>query len=99
MKPITPDEVAKGLKPIPDGVIAAFNALIVRRWDGYMAVVAQEDVLERLAVGDRARQQILDAHWLDIEGHYSEAGWDVEYDKPGYNETYDPKFIFRKAKR
>lgn len=33
-------------------------------------------------------------HWLDVEDIYREVGWKVEYDKPGYNESYPATFKF-----
>ena len=36
--------------------------------------------------------------WLDVEDIYRNAGWDVEYDKPGYCENYEAHFVFRKKK-
>lgn len=43
-----------------------------------------------------SRQFIFDKHWLDIEDTYRKAGWNVEYDKPGYCENYDAYFVFSK---
>lgn len=40
--------------------------------------------------------QIFDEGYLDVEPIFREAGWDVEYDKPGYNESYGAYFIFTK---
>ncbi len=34
------------------------------------------------------RQQVFDNHWLDFEPLYRKAGWNVVYDKPGFNEDY-----------
>lgn len=33
-------------------------------------------------------------HWLNFEGAYRRAGWKVEFDKPGYNESYPATFKF-----
>ena len=46
----------------------------------------------------KARQELFDNHYLDIEPAYRNAGWKVEFDKPGYNETYDSYFVFSKKK-
>jgi hypothetical protein len=35
-------------------------------------------------------------HWFDIEDIYRKAGWAVEFDKPGYNESYESFFVFKK---
>ena len=40
------------------------------------------------------RKEIYDKNWLDVEDVYESAGWKVEYDKPGYNENYEPTFTF-----
>ncbi len=39
---------------------------------------------------------VCDNHWLDVEDVYREAGWVVEYDKPGYCESYEATFTFKK---
>ena len=36
---------------------------------------------------------------FDVEDIYEKAGWDVTYDTPGYNETYEPKFTFKPSKK
>lgn len=95
IKPITPTEVASA--KIPDEVIKAFNDLIVAEWDGYSAVIHQDEictlVAERLKV---KRQTVFANKWLDVEDIFRQAGWKVEYDKPGYNETYEATFTFSK---
>jgi hypothetical protein len=99
--PITPKEVEatkSGL--IPDEVFQIFNALIARDWDGHKAIVKQNEVVERvcqtLAI---SRMDAFDRHLLDVEAAYRSAGWDVEYDKPAYNESYEAFFTFKKGKK
>ena len=98
IKPITPTEVASAKSSkIPDEVIKAFNDLIVTEWDGHSAVIHQDEictlVAERLKV---KRQTVFANKWLDVEDIFRQAGWKVEYDKPGYNETYEATFTFSK---
>lgn len=45
------------------------------------------------------RHQVFEKHWLDIETAYRQAGWEVEYDKPAYNETYGASWEFKHGKR
>jgi hypothetical protein len=33
---------------------------------------------------------------MDVEDVYQKAGWEVEFDKPGYNEDYEANFKFSK---
>ena len=44
--------------------------------------------------GKLKRADVFSNHWLDVEDIYREQGWNVEYDKPTYNETYDAYFVF-----
>lgn len=97
-RPIRPHEVSIA-RGIPLDVIAAFNTLIVTHWNGHEARFTQEDVVQMilLRLGETARSRIFEEHWLDVEQAYREAGWNVTYDKPGYNESYEPSFVFRKV--
>lgn len=40
----------------------------------------------------------IDMRWLNFEEAFRKNGWDVAYDGPGFNESYDAYFQFR-AKR
>lgn len=98
IKPITPNEVlsAKASK-IPDEVIAEFNELIANDWNGHRSVVRQNEICTLVAKRlDVKRQTVFDNKWLDVEDIFRQAGWKVEYDKPGYNETYEATFTFSK---
>lgn len=95
--PVRPEDVAAArLAQLPPEVIEIFNELIARRWDGRAAQFDQNDVIT--AIMDSGivsyAQEIFDRHLLDVEPVYRAAGWLVTYDKPGWNETYSPKFIF-----
>lgn len=110
MKPITPSEVAqtKG-SVLPPEVIQAFNELIASYCIDGCAVLKQEDVIERIiqlmAISnpdtDRAilRPLIFEKGWLNVEPLFEAAGWKVEYDKPGYCETYPATFTFIKRRK
>jgi len=94
MKPITPDEVRKEL---PDEVVEIFNDLIKQNWNGHEAVVKQTEALtaitRRLEI---EASEVFKRRLLDVEQAFREAGWKVEYDKPGWDETYDAFFRFSK---
>lgn len=101
MKPITPDEVAVVKQAtLPDFVVRAFNECIATGWnaDAKESVFLQDDVvrliLEYGAEHIHDRQEIFDKRWLDVEPIYQSQGWNVEYDKPAYNETYSATFTF-----
>jgi hypothetical protein len=94
-KPITPAEVgaAKAVH-IPAAVFEAFNVEIARRYSHGSAQVLQKDVVRRLTEGGMSRTEIFDSGWLNVEAAYETAGWKVEYDKPGYNESGEAVFKF-----
>jgi acyl carrier protein phosphodiesterase len=105
-QPIKPSEITKAKQAaIPDEVIETFNELVAEKWDGSSATVRQTDAVKAILAKrkpaiDRLREQDLyDRHWLDVEDIFRAVGWKVEYDKPGYNETYEATFTFRKKGR
>ncbi len=100
MKPIKPNEVAKEkVSSIPDEVLEAFNELITENYSNGRATVMQDAVVDRIRakMGDKAKDMFKKG-WLDVEGVYEKAGWDVTYDKPGYNENYEANFRFARKR-
>lgn len=105
VKPISFDDFEKQYeKHIPDFVIEAVNKLLLKSWDGSSATITQNSIINAMIrpqeysemPTSEFRRMIFDEHWLDFENLYRENGWDVYYDKPGYNETYDAYFVFKK---
>lgn len=95
MKPITPCEAAKRKKAnIPEVVIEVINEFIAKKYSrGYVAI-EQGAIVKALVEKGLNRSEIFEKGWLDIKDIYGEAGWKVEYDKPGYNESYEATFKF-----
>jgi hypothetical protein len=97
--PVTPNEVKHLAAAIfPQEVIEAFNYEIVKHYVNGSAKVLQRDVVESLVKSGFAKYDIFKNGWLNVEEIYRGAGWDVEYDRPGYDESYDAFFLFKKAK-
>ena len=107
IKPITPDEVEKERRNnIPDFVIEAVNKLLKKKWDGKEAIIKQDEIIAEMKPcwtsmenGVRFRPKVFSNHWLDFEDIYRDNGWNVEYDKPAYCESYDAYFKFTKKSR
>ena len=99
VKPISPNEVKH---VIPDLIIEAVNKLIQEKWDGKRAVIKQCEILDRIVNTNQdspnylTRGEIFEKHFLDFENLYRAEGWNVDYDKPAYCETYEPYFTFTK---
>jgi len=98
VKPISPTEAEKSkIKNIPDSVIEVWNKVIAQKYrNGYLTIYQDEIVGELASAMNVSRDVIFASGWLDIESIYRASGWDVEYDKPGYNETYRAYFKFNK---
>jgi hypothetical protein len=103
--PIKPKDVQKKRnETIPEEVFEAFNELIVQEWDGHRAhftlKAAADSAFKKLRANEKYkglnRQDMYDKGWMDVEDAYHKAGWGVEFDKPGYNETYEAFFVFKK---
>lgn len=96
MKPITPKEVVKKKKEqIPPEVLEAFDELIAENWNGHCSTFSQKDVSALIRAKLKGDFPI---KYLDVEDIYRKAGWKVDYDKPGYNESYDASFEFSKRR-
>lgn len=95
--PIKPSEVAsKKQVTFPDAVIETFNELIVENFSGGSATVDEDEAVKRMVKKGLKRAEIYKKGWLDVEEVYEAQGWSVNYDKPGYNETYPASFEFSK---
>ena len=98
-RPITPDEVVAAKRvAIPDAVFDAFNALIAKHWGGGSSSFQQKEIVSVLEDRGISSNEIFNNYYLDVEDIYREAGWLVEFDQPGFNETYEATFTFRKGK-
>jgi hypothetical protein len=99
--PMKPSDVrAMKTATIPEGVFAVFNRLIAASWDGHEARVSQKVAASEVSAAlNIPRSEVYERHYLDVEESYRALGWNVEYDKPGYNETYDATFHFTLGKR
>lgn len=99
IRPIAPDEVTRHkVEEFPPEVIETSNRFIVEKVLNGEALVFQGDVVDDLVLKGLQRAQIFKRGWLNVEDMYREAGWHVEYDKPGYNESYPASFKFKAPK-
>lgn len=95
MKPISPKDVPDAKKEqMPDAVLEAFNELISAEFSEGRAVVKQSEAVA--LISKKLERRDWPTKWLNVEEIYRQAGWNVEYDKPGYNESYPATFTFTK---
>ena len=100
VQPIRPEDIASEKEMIyPDAVLEAFNELIARNFVDGMSRVLQKAVVQLMVEKGLDINDIDKNGWLNVEDIYSEYGWDVEYDKPGFNESYDASFTFTVSRK
>lgn len=96
MPAIRPCDIPQAkIDSIPEEVIAIFNEMIVKNMIGRRASFKQKDVAAKIAEFMGVNQRtIFENNWLDVEPIFRAAGWKVEFDCPGYNESYDAFYSF-----
>lgn len=95
IRPITPEEITEmQLDAMPDTVLEIVNRLITEKIRQGNAVIYQKDIVRELVGCGFKSEEIFARGWLNFEDIYRASGWKVEYDKPGWNETYDAYFKF-----
>jgi hypothetical protein len=94
-KPITPKDVEsiKAARMKPE-MIEAANELIAEKWNGHSATFTVAELCARA----RLKLKMEADGELDIEVVFRQYGWRVEFDRPGYNETYSAHWVFTKKK-
>jgi len=94
--PITPDEAIRSHhRSIPVEIIEIFNGMISEKISGSgRAVIYLDEVSKRCVDAGIDKQEAMDKKWFDVEPMFREAGWKVEYDQPGYNESGRAHYVF-----
>lgn len=100
-KALSPQDIIDDLgNIIPKSVIQGVNNLLKLKYRGDSVVLYQNEIIKEIMKiekqnnGTLTRQQLFDNHYMDFEPIFSQAGWKVVYDNPGYNETYEANFTF-----
>jgi len=99
---IKPSDIMDNLDTIIDpAVIQAVNEILKEKFRGDSVTILQKEIVSRaIKINPKLTSDILyKNHHLDFEPIFRKAGWSVIYDKPGYNETYEPSFEFRTKKK
>jgi hypothetical protein len=98
VKPISPEEIIDKLEDIiHPAIIQAVNKLLKSKFRGGYVTIKQKDIVEEAMKIDSTllRKDIFENHWMDFEKVYKKYGWIVTYDRPGYNESYEPSYEFK----
>jgi len=98
IKPLTPNEVDDN-PDVPEYVIEAVNNLLRQQFRKGSCTFKQKEVVNeiiKLAPEGVTKDELFDKGYMDFEIVFENAGWKVSYDKPAYNETYEPTFTFER---
>lgn len=108
VKPFSPDDARAAKKTVlPKELLQAVNELLAERYVDHGAIHITLTELKlrcRKLVGYDEYASIEDPtkSWpkgvWDFEPVYRDAGWKVNYDSPGYNESYEGFYIFERKK-
>lgn len=94
--PLTPKQAKTEFEnSIPDFIINAVNSLLKEKIGNFKNVkIFQNEILQKCNADESLKQEIFKKKWLDIESLYCRYGWTVGYEKPAYNENFEPYFTF-----
>lgn len=96
MKPLSPSEIHKeAIESVPDCIISGFNKAILDNWNGSSAHFTISEVHNNIrAINDGV---VPEYYWDIVKAKFKEAGWSkIDYDRPGYCETYETNYTFSK---
>ena len=97
VEPIKPKDIMDNLDDIiHPAIIKAVNALLKEKYRGGTVTIKQKDIVSKAKefCPELTSNEIFDKEHMDFEPIFIKAGWKVTYDKPGYNESYEPYFEF-----
>jgi hypothetical protein len=98
VKPFTPDDAKKHKAEwLPNEVIESVNELLAKNFRDGTITIKQKDLEAQILtkMPHLVSKDLYDRNYLDIEESFRQSGWDVHYDKPGYDESYDAYFEFK----
>lgn len=94
IKPLSPREVIEEkVSKFDPTMIQAVNELLIQKFNenSGSALLKQDEIIDRFLViknsEEWTRQRIFSENLLDFESVYRKEGWEVDYVKPGYNES------------
>lgn len=72
------------------------NELLAENYSEGRILIKQDDIIQRVLdkLPNLSRNEIFSKKYLDFEKRYEDAGWKVVYDRPAFDENYQPFFAF-----
>lgn len=94
-QPLSPSDLDREAILTPEEVKVVNQLMFNAGWNGFSICIYEADLRTELQKIGSTRPLLSHA----VRRVYEAAGWDVEYDSPGYGESYRAHFIFKKPKR
>lgn len=95
--PLTPAEAKKNKNTtLHPSMVEAVNYFLLN-YDGHQKlIINQQKLVEKFLELEPSytQQRVYEENLLDIESTFRKHGWKIKYDKPAYDESYVPFFIF-----
>lgn len=101
VEPIKPKDIMDNLDDIiHPAIIKAVNYILREQYRGSAVTIKQKDITSKAMefCPELTSKEIFEKKHMDFESIFEKAGWKVRYDKPGYNESYEPYFEFSAKK-
>lgn len=101
IKPISPSELKDNLeKIIPKEVIESVNEILREnyRGSGSITIKAKEIVNRISSKMDLTRETIYSRKYLDFENLYHKYGWNISYEQPDRDQSFDSYYTFTPKK-
>jgi hypothetical protein len=101
VEPIKPKDIMDNLEDIiHPAVIKAVNELLKEQYRGTQVTIKQKDIATKAVALDSSitEEEIYKKKWMDFEHIFYKAGWEVKYNSPDRDESYDEFFQFSAKK-
>lgn len=98
IRPISPNQLHTIKKKTTREIVyETVNEMLVENaGDRSRIILKLEDILMKLVARGLDKYELIDKGFMDFEPAYRKAGWKVDYDEPGWNETYPATYTFSK---
>lgn len=99
MKAFSPEDASEAHEEyvraaIPEKMVQAVNELLAENFNTGRITLHQNKVKARFLKVSNTPEDEFEITWLNFEPIFRDSGWTVKYDKPAYNESYEPYFEF-----
>ena len=95
--PLSPKDLKDSVdKAIPSFVITAVNKLLKKDFRNSEVIIKKKDlIIEIKKIKEVTNEELYDNKWLDFEPIFRKNGWNVAFESPDRDESFDDYFKFK----